>query len=144
MQHFVDNHRNKLDGKGRVSVPSQFRNVLRDMEAAPVLMLRPVKRPAYGKAYIEVCTLPEFEAKERQLEKYEEGSEARERKEREIYANATMVEVDKDGRILIPAKLVAQAGLGETVIFVGMGKRFHIWEEAAGEAFLADTVEAAA
>jgi MraZ protein len=143
MKHFVDSYKNKVDGKGRVSVPAPFRAVLKLLEASPVLMLRPVWRPLYNAWCLDVCTLPEFEQMQAQVEKFEEGSEARIEKERDLYANTSAAEIDGDGRILISPKLITKVGLKEVVVFAGLGKRFQIWEEAAGEAFLAGTPVAA-
>jgi MraZ protein len=48
-----------------------------------------------------------------------------------LYADAYPIEPDKEGRVLLPESLVAHAGLGEMVEFVGIGRIFQIWEPAA-------------
>ena len=51
-----------------------------------------------------------------------------------LYANAFPVEADREGRIVVPELLVAHAGLASTVVFMGLGRIFQIWEPAAAEA----------
>lgn len=50
-----------------------------------------------------------------------------------LYADAFPLEADKEGRILLPESLVAHAGLSDSVVFMGMGRIFQIWEPAAAE-----------
>jgi transcriptional regulator MraZ len=50
-----------------------------------------------------------------------------------LYSDAFAVEADKEGRILLPNDLVSYAGLGETVVFMGLGRIFQIWEPEAAE-----------
>ncbi len=50
--------------------------------------------------------------------------------ERFIMASAYEMELDDQGRIVIPEKLVLYAGLGNAVSFLGIGDRVEIWDEA--------------
>jgi MraZ protein len=52
-----------------------------------------------------------------------------------LYSEAWMLETDREGRIMIPAELVAHANLKDAVTFMGRGDHFHIWEPAAGTQF---------
>jgi len=45
-----------------------------------------------------------------------------------LYADAAPLEPDKEGRIVLPAELAAHAGLADAVVFVGLGRKFEIWE----------------
>ena len=51
-----------------------------------------------------------------------------------LYAEAYSVEADKDGRILVPEELAAHANLTDSVVFMGRGNIFQIWEPAAAAA----------
>ena len=50
-----------------------------------------------------------------------------------IYADATELEPDREGRIVLPESLASFANLADNVAFVGMGRLFQIWEPAAAE-----------
>ena len=50
-----------------------------------------------------------------------------------LYADATRVEADREGRIILPESLVQFAGLTDMAVFMGRGRTFQIWEPAAGE-----------
>ena len=55
-----------------------------------------------------------------------------------IYADALYIESDREGRIMLPDALMQHAGLTETVLFVGLGRIFQIWEPLAGQNFMAE------
>jgi MraZ protein len=50
-----------------------------------------------------------------------------------LYADAHPVESDREGRIVVPDWLMKHAGLSDTVVFMGQGQSFRIWEPAAAE-----------
>ena len=51
-----------------------------------------------------------------------------------LYADAFPVDADKEGRIVLPEALVAHAGLADSVVFMGLGRIFQIWEPQAAAA----------
>jgi MraZ protein len=133
MGHFLGNHQNKLDAKGRVSIPAPFRAALkalsRDGSSASGVPL--VLRPSHKRPCIEGWPEKEFEALAKPLEQFDEFSEEHDDFATTIYADAWQMETDKEGRIVLPAELAGHAGLSEGVVFMGMGKRFEIWEPDA-------------
>ena len=58
-----------------------------------------------------------------------------------LYAEAFPAETDKEGRIVLPDILIAHAALNETVVFMGLGRTFQIWEPQAAERRLAEARE---
>ena len=130
MSHFLGTHQNRLDAKGRVSVPAPFRAALRsgDGEAAATVILR----PSHKFPCIEAWPAPKFDALASSLGKLNQFSDAHEDLSAALYADAFPVEADKEGRILLPTELVEHAGLSNQVSFMGMGDTFQIWEPAAG------------
>jgi MraZ protein len=127
MSQFLGTHQNRLDAKGRVSVPAPFRDLLKD-EAL-------VLRPSHKHACIEAWPLAEFEKLARPLENLDLFSEAHDDMAAALYIDAYQMKPDKDGRVLLPELLVAHASLKDQVVFMGFGRIFHIWEPAAGNAF---------
>ena len=130
MGHFLGTHQNRLDAKGRVSVPAPFRAALRtgEVESPTVVILR----PSHSFPCIEAWPVAKFEALTSLLGKLNPFSEAHEDLSAAVYADAFPVEADKEGRILLPAELVQHAALTTQVSFMGMGETFQIWEPAAG------------
>ena len=137
---FIGTHQNKLDAKGRVSVPASFRSVLKKMsnagEGAPVAPL--VLRPSHQHPCIEGWTEKGFEALSAPLDNYDQFSSEHDDIAMAIFGDACPMETDKEGRIQLPAELVAYAGLTDSVVFIGTSKTFQIWEPEAGARRLAE------
>jgi MraZ protein len=130
MTPFLGTHQNRRDAKGRVSVPAPFRNALKTAEGTAGLVLR----PSHKYACIEGWPAAAFEGLTAQLEAMDSFSDAYDDMATALYADACPIDPDKEGRVLLPDSLVAHAGLGETVEFVGHGRIFEIWEPAAAAA----------
>jgi MraZ protein len=133
MTQFLGSHQNKLDAKGRVSVPAPFRSVLRDSGDINGTGVQLVLRPSHFHACIEAWPASKFADLAAPLEQLSPLSEDHEDFAASLFADAFQVEADKEGRILIPDQLAAHAGLTEAVVFMGLGNIFQIWEPAAAE-----------
>ncbi len=127
MSQFLGTHQNRLDAKGRVSVPATFRAMLRKDGETTGLILR----PSHKHACIEAWPAPMFEALAGQLQGLDLFSEAHDDMAAALYADAYPLDADKEGRILLPEPLVAHAGLSDSVVFMGLGRIFQIWEPGA-------------
>jgi MraZ protein len=144
MALFIGTHQNKLDAKGRVSVPAQFRSVLKKMshagEGAPTATM--YLRPSHQNPCIEGWTEFGFEALSAPVaEGYSLFSPEHEDFVMALFGDACAMETDKEGRIMLPPNLVAHAGLGENVTFIGARNTFQIWEPEAGARRLAQARE---
>jgi MraZ protein len=129
MTQFVGTHQNRLDAKGRVSIPAPLRNQIKHADGIVRLMLR----PSHKHPCIE-CWPPEvFEALSQPLQKLDMFSEAQDDLATALFADAWPVESDKEGRITLPDVLKQHAGLVENIVFMGLGGTFQIWEPAAAE-----------
>ena len=140
MTQFLGTHTNRLDAKGRVSIPAPFRAALRpEGGGAAVLVLRP--------SHIYPCVegWPEatFQALARPLDLLDMFSAEHDDLAAALYADAWPLEADKEGRIVLPESLVGHAGLTGTVVFMGLGRTFQIWEPAAAERRRAEARERA-
>jgi len=132
MSQFLGTHTNKLDGKGRVSIPAPFRTALRPTaEGGAVLILR----PSHKSRCIEGWPADAFAKLAEPLDELDMFSAAHDDLAAALYADAHASEPDKEGRIVLPADLIGHATLGDNVMFIGLGKLFQIWEPAAGERF---------
>jgi MraZ protein len=131
MKQLFGTHENRLDAKGRVSVPAAFRKAWQSA-ADMTIVLRPSLLPGC----VEGWPLPNYERFTEKAEAYPEADPDGEAYASTVFSEAEEVDIDGQGRIMIPAKLVALAGLGEAVCFLGRGSHFHIWTPEAAEAFL--------
>jgi MraZ protein len=140
MDHFSGSHHNKLDAKGRVSVPAPFRSILKRFSAAgeDALVAPLVLRPSHQYPCIEVWTEKGFEALSAPLQAFDQFSPEHEDLSIGLFGDACAMETDKEGRIVLPADMVTYASLAENVVFIGANKTFQIWEPAAGARRIAE------
>lgn len=127
MSQFVGTHQNRLDAKGRVSIPAPFRTLLKNADGVAELVLR----PSHKHACIEGWPPAMFEALAAPLQTFDVFSEEQDDLAAALYADAHPLESDKEGRITLPDSLKEYAGISEQVVFMGLGKTFQIWEPAA-------------
>jgi MraZ protein len=134
MALFIGTYQNKLDAKGRVSIPAPFRSVLKKMSHAGegALVASLVLRPSHQYPCLEGWTEKGFEALSAPLEGFDQFSQEHDDFVMALFGDACEMETDKEGRIVLPAELTAHAGLTENVTFIGTNKTFQIWEPAAG------------
>ncbi len=128
MDRFVSTFTNKIDAKGRVSVPATFRAVLeRDgyTEGTP------------GGIYCyPSLDAPALDAGGQSLAKKIDGlleglpdySDERDELSVALYGDVQILVVDQDGRIVLPEPLRTHAALSTHVTFVGLGAKFQMWE----------------
>lgn len=123
MDGFVATFTNRLDQKGRVSVPAPFRAVLAREGQDGLYCYPALDRPAIdgGGARLQ-------EAIEKRLNIFETFSEDHESLSTAFYGESRILKVDPDGRVVLPEEFRAYAGIGEVAVFVGQGFKFQIWE----------------
>jgi MraZ protein len=122
MSGFVSNHTNRIDGKGRVSIPAGFRAVLvRDgyegLYCYPSLDMNAVDAGGNGL----------FRAIEQRLSKIETYTEAHDYLSTAFYGMGEHLKIDQDGRVSLTDSLKGYAGIDTHVTFVGQGYKFQIW-----------------
>lgn len=130
MRLFSSNATNRIDAKGRVSVPAAFRKVL-EQEETPGVVLIP-----------QLEGLPAIEGMgQSRLEQFAAAIEERDSLDEITYAlkvailgEARQLQIDDAGRIVLSQDLREAAGLtGDEALFVGLGRTFQIWSPAAYE-----------
>lgn len=123
MDAFVATFVNRLDQKGRVSVPAPYRAVLAREGHEGVYCY-----PALDQEAIDAGGARLKEAIAERLEPFETFSEEHEILSTAFYGESRVLKVDPDGRIVLPEELRAHAGITDTATFVGQGYKFQIWE----------------
>jgi MraZ protein len=132
MTPFMGTHQNRLDAKGRVSIPAPFRACLR-LDGGEGSTIPMVLRPHHNHPCIEGWPTAAFRALDVPLQALSVFSPEYDDLAGSIYADAFPMEADREGRIVLPDLLAAHAGLTDSVVFMGMGRTFQIWEPAAAE-----------
>ena len=114
---FLGQYEHTIDAKGRMAVPARFRVQL-DRGA--------VISKGMGTC-LSVYTMQRWEEKSAELAEGKSIEELRDF-ERRIYPSASEVELDGQGRLVIPAKLRAYAGLENEATVAGVRDHFEIWD----------------
>ena len=117
MQVFAGRFEYAMDGRGRVPVPPRYRNAFTEeawLNEGPDSCLRLFTGESFQREAQLYTSKPSTE---------EEGREDR----RDFFANCMSVELDGQGRILIPGPMRSYAGLEGAVIVAGTGEWLEIW-----------------
>ena len=133
----------KVDSKARVSIPASFRRVLEAGDPAfrETSRLRLVM--VYGdsrRRFVECYTVTEMRTLEGLIEALPRGTPRRRLLERNFITLSQTVDVDDDGRIVLPAKVRDKLGLdasGDEAVFAGTLETFQLWRAQTYEAELA-------
>ena len=133
----------KVDSKARVSIPATFRRVLEAGDPAfrETSRLRVVM--VYGdsrRSFVECYTVTEMRTLEGLIEALPRGTPRRRLLERNFITLSQTVDVDDDGRIVLPAKVrekLALDGAGDEAVFAGTLETFQLWRADTYEAELA-------
>ena len=121
MSVFLSTFENKVDRKGRVSVPSSFRNVLSQQKSAGIILYPSFKHPCLEGSGDE--RIQEIVSSIDAIDVFSDEAENLQT----ILADAKQVSVDSDGRVILPHEFVAHASISDLASFVGLGKSFQIW-----------------
>ena len=142
MTQFMGSHHNRLDAKGRVSIPASFRNRLKDAspdrETAQLVL-----RPSHRHSCIEGWSAADFHQIGAGMGRLDVFSDAQDDLTFAFYADAAELIADKEGRIILPDILASHAGLTDAVVFVGLRDHFEIWEPNAAARRRAEAHESA-
>jgi MraZ protein len=133
MALFLSTFINKLDKKGRVSVPASFRLVLSSQSFQGIVAFRSYKFQA-----IEGMGMDRMRQISDSIDQLDLFSEAQDDLTTAIFADAQMLNWDGDGRIILPQMLLDHAKIKDSVAFVGRGATFQVWDPASFEAHQSD------
>ncbi len=123
---FLSTFVNKVDRKGRVSVPAPFRAALAGQVFNGVVAFR-----SYRQAAIEGCGIDRMARLSDSIDELELFSEARDDLASTIFADAHQLSFDGEGRSGLPPIFVEHAGITETAAVIGRGATFQIWQPDA-------------
>lgn len=129
---FTGTHTQKVDAKGRMSIPADFRRVLEAGDPDWTTGLFPRMYLLYGdhlKNQLHGYTVSEFNAVVAQINALKRGSPEKDKLSRLIIGQSIMLDVDKDGRTVMPINQREKLGLRDGELrFMGLGDHFEIWK----------------
>ena len=127
---FLSTYENKLDKKGRVSVPSSFRSYLSNLGYNGVICY-----PSFNNQSIEAWPQDRIEKISNAIDALSPFEEKKDYFATSILSESINLQFDGEGRISLTPKLLKHARIKNSMLFVGQGKTFQIWEPTTFEKF---------
>ena len=127
---FLSTYENRLDKKGRVSVPASFRSYLSNMGYNGVICY-----PSFNNQSIEAWPQDRIEKISNSIDTLNPFEEKRDFFATSILSDSENLQFDTEGRVSLSKKLLDHAKIKNNILFVGLGKTFQIWEPTIFEKF---------
>lgn len=121
---FISTIAGTLDGKGRVCIPATYRQILGAQNTVGVYVC-----PSFHEDALECFgdeVLQFFNAQQAELDPF--FTAAHDDKSFAVLSNTQLLTADENGRVRLPEDFIAHAQLKERVNFVGLGRKFQIWD----------------
>ena len=126
-QRFISTVAGTLDGKGRVCIPASWRKILEAQSTGGVYICPNLERGSldgFGQALMD-SECERLDALDPLLSSLHDSLATR------ITAESVLLPVDENGRVRLPEEFIQAAGLKDKVVFVGLGRKFQIWDPEA-------------
>jgi len=122
MPSFSGKHYYIVDPKGRIIIPAPFREII----SAHYSIKLKIVNAAFDKC-LHIYPLEEWSKLEEKVRTLPKMDEAVKHFMRRVVASATEVEMDKQGRVLVPAALREDAGINGDIVIVGQIEKIELW-----------------
>ena len=127
---FLSSYENKIDKKGRVSVPATFRSHLNSLGYNSF-----ISYPSFNHPALEACSQDRIEKLSNTIDSLNPFEEKRDFFATSILSESINLQFDSEGRISLTPKLLKHAKIKNSMVFVGQGRTFQIWEPTIFEKF---------
>ena len=127
---FLSIFENRLDKKGRVSVPASYRAHLSSLGYNGIICF-----PSFNNHSIEAWSQDRIEKISNSIDTLNPFDEKKDYFATSILSESINLQFDSEGRILLGQKLLKHAKIKNSMVFVGQGKTFQIWEPTNFEKF---------
>jgi MraZ protein len=127
---FLSSFENNIDKKGRVSVPASFRSYLSNLGYNSVICF-----PSFNHQSIEAWPQDRIEKISNSIDSLNPFDEKRDVFATSVLSESINLQFDSEGRISLTEKLLKHAKIRKSMMFVGQGKTFQIWEPTLFEKF---------
>jgi len=131
---FYGEFEHSLDKKGRVIIPSSFRDILKEKYAEKLFLSRGLDGCLF------LFTEEEWKTLERDFKEVSFTKKDARGFNRLFFSGSCELRCDKQGRILIPQSLKDWAGIKEDVMVVGVSSRIEIWAKERWQEFLKNSM----
>ena len=131
MSDFIGRYLNKVDKKGRVSVPASWRSSLISKEFSGIIAQSSLSEKsidAYPREYLELLQ-NKLDSNDPLLEENEYEST--------VLFGGSVLSFDSEGRVILSNSLRMESYIEAEALFVGMGRRFRIWSPKIFDEYLA-------
>ncbi|WP_199610704.1 division/cell wall cluster transcriptional repressor MraZ [Flocculibacter collagenilyticus] len=126
-----------IDSKGRMAVPTKYRDLLMaDCDGSMICTVD------LHQSCLLLYPLTEWEDVEAQLRRFSSMNPHERRIQRVLLGNAAECDMDKNGRLLLPATLRQHANLSKQIMLVGQLNKFEIWDEQTWQDQLKEDIDA--
>ena len=122
MAALIGRHINRIDKKGRVSVPKPFRDALGGGSFEGIYVF-----PSFKVSALEACGEDFIDRIVASLDELDMFSDEQDDLAATILENSHALPFDPEGRVVLPAELLSFSGISGQAAFVGRGTRFQIW-----------------
>ena len=133
MNRFLSSAVNRIDAKGRVSVPAHFRTVVQQRGYSELYAIRQLDVPA-----LDVGGLDLLDRYEERIKLEDPFLQAADDMSFFVHGDGAFLKLDQDGRITVTDFIREHTGISSEVAFVGRGNFFQIWEPAKLAAYGAE------
>ena len=123
MALFLSTFAKKIDKKGRVSVPAQFRAALTEESFGGIIVYS-----SFVHGCIEACGMSRIEKLSAGIDNLDPFSDERDAFATAVLGGSSQLQFDSEGRVMLPPELMTASNIVEDVVFVGKGPTFEIWE----------------
>ena len=120
---FLASYENKIDKKGRVSVPATFRSYLNSLGYNGFICY-----PSFSNTALEACSQDRIEKISNTIDSLNPFEEKRDYFATSVLSESENLQFDTEGRVSISEKLLFHAKIKNNILFVGLGRTFQIWE----------------
>lgn len=122
MKLFLSTFVHKVDKKGRVSLPSSFRQVLQQGDSEEFAVVRSFQKPA-----LEGMMMDRIEQLTRVIDGIGVYSQEQQDLAAVLLADSKLMSLDSEGRIILSEELIVHVGISDKAVFVGKGRTFEVW-----------------
>ncbi len=126
-----------LDSKGRLAVPTRYRDKLVENASGQLVCTIDIHHPC-----LLLYPLPEWEVIEQKLSRLSSMNPAERRVQRLLLGHASECQMDSAGRLLLTPVLRQHAGLTKEIMLVGQFNKFELWDEATWHKQVTEDIDA--
>ena len=127
---FLSSFENKIDKKGRVSVPANFRSHLNSLGYNGF-----ISYPSFNHNALEACTQDRIEKLSNAIDSLNPFEEKRDYFATAVLSESSNLVFDTEGRVQFSKKILNFAKIKTDILFVGLGKTFQVWDPKNFEKF---------